>query len=313
MALKVAFWGNSQSAFSSRHFGALLDVHCDLVAVVDVPPDRRESTNPLPAGLPNFVQVAGRREIAILSPPSPNEPDFVEKMRTLAPDLFLAFGYALILKPPILAVPNLLAANFHASLLPQYRGKHPVFWTLRGNERWAGLTVHAMDPGIDTGDIIYQVKVRTRRDDTVAALYERIIERSVGLIGRLVADAENGTIPRRAQAAGEGSYFSSIGEEDFRLEWSWPTEQIRRYIATTPGKCFAKAAGERLYFYQAEKARGSSTGSPGTVLALGRTRCLVATGDGALWIRRAGPGGGQEQPMATLCRQLGLKVGDKLA
>lgn len=313
MALKVVFWGNSQSVFSSRHFGALLDVPCELVAVIDVPPAGRDSTNPLPAGLPNFAQVASQREIPVFSPNSPNEPDFVEQMRGLAPDLFLAIGYSLILKPPILAIPKLLAANFHASLLPQYRGKHPVFWTLRGGERWAGLTVHVMDPGIDTGDIIYQVKVRTRRDDTMASLYERIMDLSLGLIGRLVADAEKGTILRRSQAAGEGSYFSSTSEEDFRLDWTWPTEQLRRYIATTPGQCFATVAGQYLYLSQAEKARDEGAGAPGTLLKIGRTRCLVATGDGALWIGRARREAGQEQPMAALCRQLGLKAGDRLA
>lgn len=231
----------------------------------------------------------------------------------MEPDLFLAVGYALILKPPILAVPKLLAANFHASLLPHYRGKHPVFWTLRGGERWAGLTVHVMDPGIDTGDIIYQVKVRTRRDDTVATLYERIMERSLGLIGRLVSDAEKGTIPRRPQAAGEGSYFSSTSEEDFRLDWTWPTEQLRRTITVTPGQCFTTAAGQRLYLSQAEKTGDKSKGAPGTLLKLGRTRCLVATKNGALWIGRARVGSGQEQPLARICRQLGLKVGDRLA
>jgi methionyl-tRNA formyltransferase len=283
------------------------------VAVVDVPPAWRDSTNPLPAGLPNIAQVAGQRGIPVFSPTSPNDPDFVEQMRALAPDLFLAIGYSLILKPAILAVPKLLAANFHASLLPHYRGKHPVFWTLRGGERWAGLTVHVMDPGIDTGDIIYQVKVRTRRDDTVPTLYERIMDRSLGLIGRLVADAQNGKIPRRPQAAGEGSYFSSTSEEDFRLDWTWPTEQLRRQIAMTPGQCFATAAGHRLYLSQAGKARDEGAGAPGTLLKLGRTRCLVATGDGALWIGRARREGGQVQPMAPLCRRLGLKVGDRLA
>jgi methionyl-tRNA formyltransferase len=313
MALKVIFWGNSQSVFSSRHFGALLDVPCDLAAVVDVPPTGQDSTNPLPAGLPIFAQEASWRGVPVLSPASPYQPEFVEQMRALSPDLFLAAGYGLILKPPILAVSNLLAANFHASLLPHYRGKHPVFWTLRGGERWAGLTVHVMDPGIDTGDIIYQVKVRTRRDDTVTTLYERIMDRSLGLIGRLVADAERGTIPRRPQAAGEGFYFSSTSEEDFRLDWAWPMERIRRYIAMTPGQCYITAAGQRLYLSQAEKARDKGAGSPGALQRLGRVRCLVATGDGALWIGRARLDGGQEQPMAPLCRRLGLKVGDRLA
>ena len=58
-------------------------------------------------------------------------------------------------------LPKLVAANFHASLLPAYRGKHPLFWALRHGELWTGLTVHVMAPGFDTGEILYQIRVRT--------------------------------------------------------------------------------------------------------------------------------------------------------
>jgi methionyl-tRNA formyltransferase len=221
-------------------------------------------------------------------------------------------GYDRILKPTILAVPRLLAANFHASLLPQFRGKHPVFWTLRNSDRWAGLTVHFMDPGIDTGDIIYQVKVRTRRDDTVSSLYERIMAKSVYLIGRLVDDVEEGTVPRRDQELDKGSYFSSIKDEDYAIDWSWDAEKIRRTIVMTPGKCYSQFDGRRLSFSQAERARSLFEGPPGTVLGLGRTRCLIASGDGAVWLGRGRIGDGEERSLASICREHGYGVGDAL-
>jgi methionyl-tRNA formyltransferase len=197
-------------------------------------------------------------------------------------------------------------------LLPHYRGKHPVFWTLRGGEVWAGLTVHRMDPGIDTGDIIYQVKVRTRRDDSVSSLYDRIMDRSTGLLGKLVTEAEEGRLPRKSQPAGEGSYFSSTTPADFRIDWGWESEKIRRHIVMTPGKCFATVAGERMYLSQAEKVKGLPEGAPGTVLKLGRGRVAIVAGDGAVSIGRGRPEGGQEQALARLFRRLGIKVGDRL-
>jgi methionyl-tRNA formyltransferase len=317
MGIRVVFWGNSQSVFSSRHFSVLQDSSCNLAAVVDVPAAKQDSTNPLPDGLPNFIDVARQKKIPVFAPDNPNMPAFVNEMQSLTPDLFIAVGYALILKPALLAVPSQLAANFHASLLPHYRGKHPVFWTLRNGERWAGLTVHHMDPGIDTGDIIYQVKVRTRRDDTVSSLYGRIMDLSTGLVGRLTADVEAGTVPRLAQLSGEGSYFSSIGDENFRIDWSWNAARIQRTITITPGKCFAMAGGQRLAFSRAEVARDGRTGTPGTLLAIGRTRCLIAAGDGtvddgAVWIGRARREGGAEQSMAAACNQLGLTAGEVL-
>jgi methionyl-tRNA formyltransferase len=312
MSIRVVFWGSAQSVFSNRHYAVLAKVPCQLVAVIDTPASRGGSTNPLVNGFSNFVDQARAKDIPLLSPNNPNDPDFIEVIRDYSPDVFIAVGYDRILKPTILAVPRLLAANFHASLLPHYRGKHPVFWALRDSKRWAGLTVHIMDPGIDTGDIIYQVKVRTRKADTVSSLYERIMAKSVPLIGRLVDDVEKGTIPRRTQELDEGSYFSSIKDEDYAIDWSWDAEKIRRTIVMTPGKCYSQLAGQRLYFSQAEKVRSPSEGPPGTVLGLGRTRCLVASGDGAVWLGRASIGDGEEQSMASICREHSYGVGDAL-
>jgi len=312
MSIRVIFWGNSQSVFSSRHFMSLQRVSCDLAAVVDVPAAKQDSTNPLPDGLPNFLDVVKQEKIPSFAPENPNAPEFVKEVRGLTPDLFIAVGYALILRPAILAVPEILAVNFHASLLPLYRGKHPVFWTLRGGECWAGLTVHVMDQGIDTGDIIYQVRVPTHKDDTVALLYNRIMDQSEALVGRLIADAEEGMVPRQPQPPAEGSYFSSTKEEDFRIVWSWNAEKIRRHIQMTPGKCFGTVHGRRLAFSEVEVEQDRRTEIPGTILNIDRFRCLIAVGDGAVWIGRADIDGGIEQSLASSCRQLGLEAGTLL-
>jgi methionyl-tRNA formyltransferase len=312
MAIRVVYFGNSASTFTARHLAALLDTPCDLVAVVDVPAARRDTTNPLPDGLQGLTQTAQKQGIPDFEPASPNKPQFVEALRQLEPDLFIAAGYALILKEKVLAVPRLLAANFHASLLPAYQGKHPVFWALRGGERWAGLTVHAMDLGIDTGDILYQVKVPTRRDDTVASLYRRIVDRSRELVGRLIADAERGAIPRRSQPADGGSYFSSTTDDDFHLSWHWPAEKIRRHVTITPGRCYAITGQQRVYFHNAETEPLDDPLPPGTLLRIGRTRAAVTAGTGALSSSQVQVAGGDIESFAGFCRRMGLRLGDRL-
>jgi methionyl-tRNA formyltransferase len=169
-----------------------------------------------------------------------------------------------------------------------------------------------MDPGIDTGDIIYQVKVRTRLDDTVSSLYNRIMEQSTPLVGRLLTDAANDSVPKRAQPAAGGSYYSSISEEDFRIDWTWPAAKIRRHIVMTPGQCFATVAGKHLYLTRADVVQGQQSSPPGTLMALGNTRCLVTAGDGAVWIGRARWAGSEEHSMASLCRRAGLTAGERL-
>ena len=310
--MRVVYFGNSQSVFSNRHFRALVDTPCDLVAVVDVPPSRRTSTNPVVGAFPSFVQVARQRSVRVLEPSSPNLNEFVEVMRRLSPDLLLAAGYSQVLGEQILSIPRLVPVNFHASLLPAYRGKHPVFWALRNGERWAGLTVHVMDAGLDTGDILYQVRERTRAQDSVATLYDRIMVRSVELVGRLVKDAEEGTLVPRPQPEGDASYYSSVDEDDFRLDWTRDAEELCRWIHTTPGKCFCDMKGSRVLFMDAQVVGRPGGEVPGTLIRLDETFCDVATGKEALRVRSVRLSGCNTALLRRLCQELDLEVGDSI-
>jgi methionyl-tRNA formyltransferase len=308
--LRVVFLGNSEGVFSNRHFAALRDFPCELAAVVDVPPARRGSTNARSSDGQSFVEYAREEGVPTHEPASPNSPEFVEMMRGLQPDLFLAVGYLNRLREGLLKIPRLVSVNFHASLLPAYRGLHPVFRTLRGRERWAGLTVHVLDAGLDTGDILYQIRVRTRRDDSVGSLYDRIMDRSVTLVGRLISDAEAGTLKRRPQTAGEGSYFSSVSEDDFRLDWRRPAKELQRWVCTTPGRCFFEGSTGRVFVLDAEVTPEMGA-HPGEVVRVGRTRCTISAIDGGLALGKVRTEAGV-QNAAFWARQERLEVGERI-
>jgi methionyl-tRNA formyltransferase len=313
MGLRVVFFGNSASTFSVRYFAALLDEPCKVVGAIDVPTVQQTTTNPLETEKLNFVSLARDHAIPVYQPSNPNAPTFAAELEKLEADLLVAVGYPMILKERLLASPSLLAVNFHASLLPDYRGKHPVFWALRNNEKWSGISVHVMDPGIDTGDIIYQVKTRVHRDDSVTTLYERIIRNSVSLVGRLIVDAEANTIPRRPQPVNSGSYFSSTSEEDFQINWSWSAEKIRHFITITPGKCYATLKGRKVYFFDAKKGKLKSPSAPGTLLKIKIKSALVAAGSGGLSISQVQLESREIESFASLCRREGFIPGEHLS
>ena len=309
--LRVVFFGNSQSFFSNRFFFPLLDAPCDLVGVVDVPPAKRQSTNPwTTASHLSFVDEARARGTPAFEPFNPNTPDFIEKLATFSPDLFLAAGYMFLLKPPLLSIPRIIAVNFHASLLPAYRGKHPVFWALRNGERLSGLTAHVMDPRFDTGDILYQVWVRTRKQDSVSSLYDRIIEKGVPLVPRLITDIVQGQLRRISQPEAGASYFSSVSEEDFHIDWTHTAESLRRWIQTSPGECWKMVGNRRVYFMDAEVICYSGAVIPGELIHLGRYSATLATGKDALAVRWVQLKGEDKRSLSRLCAELGLKVGD---
>jgi methionyl-tRNA formyltransferase len=312
MALRVVFFGNSNSVFSLLHFQALLKEKIELVCVVDSPRNKRGSTNPLSPGFQGLRQALRGTETSIVEPESPNEAAFVNDLARKSPDLFVSVGYTNILKEAILSLPRLFAVNFHASLLPQYRGKHPIFWCLRNGERRSGLTVHVMDPGIDTGDILYQVHVRVFKQDTIERLYDRIIARSLPLISRLIQECRLGTIKFSPQPPEQGSYFSSISDEDFRILWSGKAETIRRWITITPGRCYADIGGYRLNFKSASVVRTDDSPPPGTILYLGSRRGVVAALDGGVSLNRVQCESLQAASFAECLRQLGYRAGDIL-
>lgn len=312
---RVVFFGDSNGVFSNRFFHALARAPCAITAVVDMPPESWTSTNKAALTIAPFRDAAAERRIPVFDSEDPNDPGLVRELAGMEPDLLVAVGYARILKPSLLAVPRLAPVNFHASLLPAYRGKHPVFWALRHGEKSAGLTVHIMDPHLDTGDILYQVRVRTRRRDTVASLYSRIMDRSVSLMGRLVSQAAAGRLRPRPQPEAGASYYSSIQEEDFRLDWTRDAEPLRRWVCTSPGQCFFTVGGERIYVMDAETGRRADpagSAPPGTLVRLGREHATVAAGSGALRIGQVRLGE-SELGMAVLCHRLGLAQGDALS
>jgi len=198
------------------------------------------------------------------------------------------------------------------SVLFTYRGKHPVFWCLRGGDRWSGLTVHVMDAEIDKGDILYQVRVRIRKDDTVSSLYERIMIKSVELVKRLIEDTENNALIRKPQIEEGASYYSSVTKEEFRLDWFGEAERLRRWITITPGECFSDIDEKRVYFIDAEIVKTDILSNPGKILCLGKTRGVITVGDGALSLRYVRIENSDEITFPELCRRLGYKQGDSV-
>ena len=153
--LGVVFFGDSSSRFSNTLFQPLRNLvekkparFC-LKGLVDTPKEGWISTNPETiAAECSFLDAAENMGVPILSHSE-------EDLSPLKADLFIAVGYTRLIKEPLLSLPAQYTVNFHASLLPAYRGKHPVFRTLQAGEKKAGLSVHVMDTSLDTGPLIF--------------------------------------------------------------------------------------------------------------------------------------------------------------
>jgi methionyl-tRNA formyltransferase len=99
-----------------------------------------------------------------------NDPQNVEWLELAKPDLLILAGTRII-KQPMLDVPNIGTLNAHSALLPRFRGGKAEFWILYREEPESfGVTIHWVNPGLDTGGIVLQERIPVHPDDTPATL-----------------------------------------------------------------------------------------------------------------------------------------------
>ncbi|MDR1032349.1 MAG: hypothetical protein LBL30_04525 [Holosporales bacterium] len=101
-------------------------------------------------------QLAESNGIDIIIENNINSPCFMEKVRQYECDVFVSMSFDQIFKKDIINLPRMGIINCHAGKLPFYRGKTVLSWVLINDEKEFGITVHYVDEGIDTGDIILQ-------------------------------------------------------------------------------------------------------------------------------------------------------------
>jgi phosphoribosylglycinamide formyltransferase-1 len=116
------------------------------------------------------------------------------ELRRLKPELIISAGFMKILGQEVLASYMGRIINTHPALLPLFPGAHAVRDALQAGVSETGATVHFVDSGIDTGQVIMQQQVTVEPDDTEALLHERIkvVEREI--LVRVVRDIANGKI-----------------------------------------------------------------------------------------------------------------------
>jgi len=133
----------------------------------------------------------------------------------------ISFGY--ILKPVVLAVPTKGAINLHPALLPYNRGAYPNVWSIVDRTP-AGVTLHFIDPGVDTGDIIAQRAVPVEATDTGATLYARLEEASVTLFQETWPVLLAGSFQRKSQQPDGTFHRVSDVEQIDRID---PNQHVR--------------------------------------------------------------------------------------
>jgi methionyl-tRNA formyltransferase len=178
----------------------------------------------------SVVAVAADYGIPTMTSDDPNTPELLQQIRDLKPDFLFSFYYRKMLSPDLLAIAPQGALNMHGSLLPKYRGRVPVNWTIIHGETETGATLHYMVVKPDAGDIVSQTAVPILPDDTAGEVFNKVTLAAELTLHRALPALMAGHAPRLVQDLSQGSYFSGRKPEDGRIDWSWPAERIHNLV-----------------------------------------------------------------------------------
>ena len=163
---------------------------------------------------------------------------FKEKLIELESNFFFINSYSMILGQDLLQIPRIQALNIHYSLLPKNRGSNPIQWGIIKGDKYAGVTLHEVNKGIDTGPIIDQRKTPIFFQDTWLTISQRIDSLAKELISAYLTN----DLHEKISSVSQKSVFEKNkrrSPNDGKIEWTMPVidiyNLIRSLVSPLPG------------------------------------------------------------------------------
>jgi methionyl-tRNA formyltransferase len=139
-------------------------------------------------------------DLELIKVPSVNSPDCIEQLRRLRPAVVLVV-LTRVIHREVLAAIDAPFINYHTGIAPQYRGIHGGYWAkVQGDLANFGVTVHLVDSGIDTGEVLFQARIAPTPDDNIATFPYLQIAAGLPLLDQAAREALSGSLnPKRLQ------------------------------------------------------------------------------------------------------------------
>ncbi|MEO6471025.1 MAG: methionyl-tRNA formyltransferase [Aeromicrobium sp.] len=256
-----------ESLVASRH---------EVVAVLtrpDAPAGRGQGLEQSPV-----AARASELGIEVLKPANPSDPEFLKKLRELAPDCCPVVAYGAILRREALNLPEFGWINLHFSVLPAWRGAAPVQRSIIAGDEVTGACIFSIVEELDAGPVLGLLTERILDTDTAGDLLDRLAGFGAGLLKDVIDHIEDGDISAMPQAEDGTSYAPKLTVEDGHIDWTAPSFAIDRQIrgcTPAPG-AWTVLSGERFKVGPVGTT-DECTLKPG-IIAVGKNEVRVGTG-----------------------------------
>lgn len=224
--------------------------------------------------------------IAYLKHENINSKEFLKIVESYNCDLFVSMSFNQIFRETIINIPRLKTINCHAGKLPFYRGRNILNWVLINDEREFGITVHYMDVGIDTGDIILQRSFPITDKDNYSTLLDVAYVECANILYDAVKLIQNGRQQRVVQTSIHpvGFYCGIRGVGDEVLDWNQTSREIFNFVRAIckPGpQAHTTLQSELIRINNVELVQDAVVykGTPGQVVGMKEGKPIVKTKD----------------------------------
>lgn len=276
--MNIVFWGNHIYGYYSL-FEMIKSGIIPSLIIANLPKEDEKEW------YPSVNELAVRYNIRVIRTNKPSENiELKNAIKNIEPDLFVVSSYRNIIDKSILKIPKLGAINLHMAPLPKYRGAHPENWAIINGEEYMGYTVHFLDEGIDTGDLISQKELRILPEDDILSLTFKLADSGARLLVDAIFDIENNNIVRIPQKEETASYYRPRKPSDGLIDWSKGAEYIYNLVRSLsrpyPG-AFTYILGKKLTVWRVRiiECNEIDMNQVGEILNANRDNILVKTGE----------------------------------
>ncbi|MFI0942157.1 methionyl-tRNA formyltransferase [Streptomyces sp. NPDC021020] len=259
------------------------------------------------------AQRAEEAGIEVLKPGRPREPEFLERLREIAPDCCPVVAYGALLPRVALDVPRHGWVNLHFSLLPAWRGAAPVQHAVMAGDEMTGAATFLIEEGLDSGPVYGVVTEAVRPKDTSGDLLGRLAVSGAGLLVATMDGIEDGSLVAREQPADGVTLAPKLTVENAEVDWSAPALRVDRLVrgcTPAPG-AWTLVGGERLKLGPVTPAPERTDLAPGE-LAVAKNAVHVGTGSHAVLLGEVQAQGKKRMPAADWARGVQPPVGTVL-
>lgn len=302
--MRIVFAGTPEPALPALE--ACLASRHEVAAVVSRPPAPRGRGRTLePSPVAERAAAAG---IEVLTPDSPAEAGFVDRLRAIGPDCCPVVAYGALLRPAALAVPTQGWVNLHFSVLPAWRGAAPVHHAVMAGDEITGATVFRLVEELDAGPVFGAITEPIAADDTAGALLDRLSVAGARLLTDVLDHLEDDDIVAVPQPGDGVSYAPKVTTGDARVDWTRPAIVVdRRIRGCTPAPgAWTTIAGARLRLGPVRIADTDAL-APG-LAAVGKREVRVGTATRDIVLGSVQPPGKPMMPAADWGRGSGAEA-----